>query len=165
MSPAVTTWALAATGWVLLVGGIGTENMTALWIAMGIGAGSLVLICWLTQMRANGTRAATGQNQWSRHDDGTSKPTLTDLGVAEDPVKADNRARRPRRNLIEAQVAIFENQDRDEAAGVHEETEEYHRLHEHYYALADRVPWWRRVGVWHAALAEHDRRCRGGVRR
>ena len=132
MSDAGTSWVLAVTGWALLVGGIGTENMPALWIAMGIGAASMVLIWWWSRRKLTWTLSTAG---------------------------------RTRRDLVEAQVAIFENQNRDTAAGVHEETDEYHRLHEHYYALADRVPWWRRIGVWHAALAEHDRRCRGGVRR
>ena len=62
-----------------------------------------------------------------------------------------------RRDLVEAQVAIFKNQDREQRAGVYEETEEYLRLHHAYYDLADQVPWWRRIGVWGAACAEHDR--------
>ncbi len=48
MSAAGTGWVLALTGWVLLVGGIATENMAALWIAMGMGTVSLVLLWWLS---------------------------------------------------------------------------------------------------------------------
>ena len=101
MSSAVTTWALVLTGGALLVGGVGTENMPALWIAMAAGAASLVLAWWLTRRRRSERREVSVKK--SRFS-GATQPT--------------------RRELIEAQVAIFENQDREEAAGVHEETSE-----------------------------------------
>ncbi len=43
MSAASVGWVLVLTGWVLLIGGIGTEHMPALWTALGIGAATLVL--------------------------------------------------------------------------------------------------------------------------
>jgi hypothetical protein len=48
----------------------------------------------LAQLRDQGLRAEPGRPGKTRHDDGIPKPTLVDLGVADDPVKADNRARR-----------------------------------------------------------------------
>lgn len=48
----------------------------------------------LLQMRDQGLRAEPGRPDKTRHDDGISKPTLVDLGVADDPIKADLRARR-----------------------------------------------------------------------
>ncbi len=66
-----------------------------------------------------------------------------------------NGWRQRRRALIDAQRAIFDNHDREQAAGITDETDEYLRLHRDYYALADREPWWIRVGTWRAALSEH----------
>lgn len=60
-----------------------------------------------------------------------------------------------RRELIDAQKAIFANQDREETAGIREETDEYLRLHRDYYDLAARQPWWVRFGTWQIALTEH----------
>lgn len=62
----------------------------------------------------------------------------------------------PRRDLIDAQTAIFRNHDAEVRAGVTEESDEYARLHERYYTLAAELPWWRRIGVWSQAIHEHD---------
>lgn len=48
----------------------------------------------LAAMREQGLRHAGGRHGIDRHDDGQSKPTLVDLGVADEPKKADSRARR-----------------------------------------------------------------------
>lgn len=65
------------------------------------------------------------------------------------------RARR--RPLINALVAVFALQDREDAAWVRHDTDEYLRAHRAYYALADRTPWWVRAGVWRAAVRCHER--------
>jgi hypothetical protein len=48
------------------------------------------------------------------------------------------------RALQAAQRAIDANQEREIAAGVDQETAEYLRLHEKFYAIWDRLPWWKR---------------------
>lgn len=48
----------------------------------------------LKAMRDDGTRARGSADTQDRQRDGLGKPTLVDLGVADTPVKADNRARR-----------------------------------------------------------------------
>lgn len=68
-----------------------------------------------------------------------------------------HRWRQRRRPLIDAQLAIFANQERDKAAGVTWETDEYIDLHKAYYKIADREPWWVTFGIWGSALTEHER--------
>lgn len=67
-----------------------------------------------------------------------------------------------RGRLVAALVAIFRNQDQEEALGVDWETDEYLRLHRDYYALADQAPWWVRLGVWRQALRRYQRSTRRG---
>lgn len=69
-------------------------------------------------------------------------------------------ARSRRAALVAAQVAILDNQDQEEAAGIDWETDEYDRLHADYYARARRMPWWERVGVFDQAMyrVEHGRK-------
>jgi len=64
-------------------------------------------------------------------------------------------ARRRRARLVAADVAILELQDREHAAGITWETDEWYRLHDEQAALARVSPWWERFGVWHQAYGRH----------
>ncbi len=48
MSAEGTPWALALLAWVLLIAGVATENMPALWAAMILGAAALAELWRLT---------------------------------------------------------------------------------------------------------------------
>lgn len=58
-----------------------------------------------------------------------------------------------RRDLVKAQIAIFDTYDR---ACVEEAPwSDNDFAHHKYYALANRAPWWRKLGVWSQAFREH----------